>query len=114
MTYLYILVGTFAGMYLLWLLYLAVMSLFRAKKENKLTKPAYLLALPILYAGYLTDFLVNVIICTVLFLEPPKELLVTARVSRHKKEGHGYRKFIATWICVNLLDGFDPKGCHCV
>lgn len=101
------------AVYVLWLLYLSVMSLKGAQVAGKLSKTAYYLGLPILAVGYITDFLVNIIVCTALFLEPPRELLVTARVSRLKYNGTGYRQRLANWFCTNLLDPFDPSGCHC-
>lgn len=99
--------------YTLWILFLAVMCLKGARDRGTLPKPAYYFALPILGMGYALDFLVNMFIMTPLLFEFPKELLVTARCSRHKLFGEGRRKKIATWICENLLDPFDPSGCHC-
>jgi hypothetical protein len=100
-------------MYPLWVMYLAVMNLERARDAGTLTPHARALGTPLLFLGLLVDFLYNVVVLTVLFLELPRELLVTARVSRHKKDGRGFRKALATWFCVNLLDPYDPDGCHC-
>ncbi len=102
----------FAAMYALWLLYLAVMNLQRARDAGALTRPAYLLGLPILYLGLLVDFLVNVVVLTALMLEPPREWLVTARLTRHAHDGDGWRCAMALWIAANLLDVFDPSGKH--
>lgn len=99
--------------YLLWGLYLAVMPLMRARNNNALTVPAKILGYPILAVGYLIDFLVNMSVATVLFLELPKEWVVTARLIRYINGSEGFRYKIATWICSNLLDPFDPTGCHC-
>lgn len=99
--------------YTLWVLYLAVMNLRAAQNAGTLSTAAYKLGLPVLYFGLFMDFAVNMTVCTVLFLELPKDLLVTARVSRHKFTGTGYRKTMATWFCAHLLDPFDPAGCHC-
>lgn len=101
------------SLYPLWICYLAVMGLQRARDAGTLTRDARILGTPMLYIGLLIDFLYNVVICTVLFLELPRELLVTSRVSRHKLHGQGFRKELATWICVNMLDPYDPDGCHC-
>ena len=101
------------SMFALWHQYLAVTALMRARDAGVLTKPAEQIGKAVLALGYLADFLVNVVVCTVLFLELPREWVVTARVSRHKKSGTGYRQALATWVCVNLLDPFDPSGCHC-
>lgn len=101
------------ALYPLWLFYLAVMGLQRARDAGTLTPDARKLGTPLLYLGLLMDFLYNVVVLSVLFLELPRELLVTARVSRHKHLGRGFRKMLATWFCDNLLDPYDPDGCHC-
>ncbi|MET3132224.1 hypothetical protein AAKU55_002494 [Oxalobacteraceae bacterium GrIS 1.11] len=103
----------FLALYALWLLYLAVMNLQRARDAGTLSRPARCLGLPLLYCGLLVDFLVNVLVLTVLLLEWPREWLVTARLSRHIKDAPGWRRSVSAWICSNLLDSFDPSGCHC-
>jgi len=102
------------ALYVLWIFYLAVMSLYRAKKEDKLTKVALVLGYPILIIGATLDLFINLVLFTIIFLEIPKELLVTKRLSRHIKKGSGYRMKLAKWICSNLLDTFDAhhEG-HC-
>lgn len=106
-------VAAFAVIYVLWLFYLAVMNLQRARDNGTLTGAAYALGLPILYVGLVLDCLVNVVVLTILFLEIPEEALVTARLSRHIEGSAGYRQKLASWFCTNLLDAFDPSGCHC-
>ena len=102
----------FASFYLLWVLYLAVMNLQSARDAGTLGRPAYCLGLPLLYLGLLVDFLVNVLPVTVLFLELPRELLVTARLTRYANGPDGWRKRLALWFAHNLLDTFDPSGQH--
>lgn len=100
--------------YLLWLFYLAVMALERARDGGTLSKTALVLGIPILCIGYFLDFSANVMVCTPLFLELPKEALVTQRLRRHiSEESDSWRKKLAAWLCTNLLDTFDPSGCHC-
>lgn len=99
-------------MYPLWVFYLAVMNLQKARDAQRLTPTAKWLGYPALGLGLLLDFMCNMVVMTPLMLEFPRELLVTARVSRHKK-GDGFRQKIAAWMCTNLLDPFDPSGCHC-
>lgn len=109
-----------------WLHYLAIMRLKTIKDEGKLNKWAYRFGMPILLVGYLSDFVSNMIPLTILMLEPPREWLVSARVSRHQRESadwadrKGVAKYVARWrysvskwTCSNLLDPFDPSGCHC-
>lgn len=111
--FLLLVAAVLGSIYALWVMYLAVMALKKAREGGSLPVWANRLGMPLLMAGYLMDFLVNVFILSWLLLEPPKELLVTARLSRHIKADSGYRKVVATWICKNMLDFADPSGCHC-
>lgn len=101
------------GTYLTLVQYWAIMALARARNDGKLSPWAYRIAYPLLGVGYASDFLLNVFVVSWVFVEPPRELLVTARLSRHIKAESGWRKLVATWICQHLLDWADPKGCHC-
>lgn len=71
------------------------------------------------------DFLVNQIVMTVYFAQLPKELLVTSRLKRWRKEyEHQLRSNLswfkkrrldfALWICEEHLDHYDTlTGDHC-
>lgn len=107
------LIYSFLLLYLLWLFYLAVMNLYRAKKAQQISKVALWLGYPILILGALLDVLVNFIVMSLLFLETPRELLVTSRLARHVKANKGWRSKVAYWICHNFLNAFDPSGDHC-
>ena len=100
------------SMYVLWIFYLAVMNLKRARDNGSLTRVALFLGFPIAYLGLFIDFLVNVLILPVLFLDLPKEWLVTSRLIRYWDGEDGWRKDLAHWYAVNLLDTFDPSGKH--
>lgn len=97
--------------YALWIFFLAVMALKRARDEGTLGHVAYKLGVPILVIGYALDFAVNLTACTVLFFELPRETTVTARLKRHKDDD-GVRGRIARWMAAHLLDPFDPDGRH--
>ena len=103
----------FTGWFILWVLFLAVMSLKRAKDEGLLVSgtTSYSLALIVLGIGYFIDFLVNITLAVVLFFEPPFEMTVTKRCEKHLHET-GYRGKVARWLCHNLLDPFQIGG-HC-
>jgi hypothetical protein len=94
-------------------MYWAIMALARAKESGHLSPWALRIAYPLLAVGYLCDFLLNVFVVSWILLEVPRELLVTARLSRHIKAESGWRKSVSTWVCQHLLDWADPKGCHC-
>lgn len=98
---------------LFWYAYILVMGLYRANLADRLNNFTFALALPALMLGLLMDFLANVFIASVIFLEPPRELLVTARLQRYMKGPVNWRRDRASWICTNLLDYFDPSGKHC-
>ena len=99
------------GMYSLWVFYLAVMNLARAKRNGMLNKTALVLGTPLLVVGYLVDFLMNVTVMTVVLLEWPQETTVTARLKRHNKESTGWRLAIVKWF-EPILDPYDPSGDH--
>lgn len=101
-----------ASFVLLWILYLAVMNLQRARDAGTLPRPAYYLGMPLLYIGLAMDCIVNVVPVSVLFLEWPRECLVTQRLTRHANTTGGWRKRLALWFARNLLDPFDPSGQH--
>lgn len=99
--------------YLTFVHFAAVMGLQRAREAGTLTRAQKPLAYIALVIGLVLDFLLNVAVCTLLFVELPREWLVTARLIRHKRAGQGWRFRLASWLCENLLDNLDPKGCHC-
>lgn len=108
-----IFLGSVLLIYMLWVYYLAVMCLKQANDKTPLSGFTKIMAWTVLYPGLLLDFLANVFVMSVLFVELPKEWVVTVRLSRHIKDENGWRKSLAKWFCFNLLDRFDPSGCHC-
>jgi cyanate permease len=97
--------------YALWIFYLAVMNLKRAKDAGQLTTTAKVLGYPVLIVGYVLDCFVNFTVMTILLLEIPRETTVTARLKRHLNECDCWRKSIALWAAP-LLDPYDPSGKH--
>lgn len=111
MSAIYALLAGLAAIYNLWIFYLAVMGLKRAKDAGLLNKTALVLGYPVLITGYLLDAFVNIFVMTLVLLELPEELTVTSRLKRHIKEGAGWRLDLARWF-IPLLDPFDPSGRH--
>lgn len=112
--------------YLLWVFFLAVMNLMQARDEGKLPVWAHRLGMPILLIGLALDFIAQVTIACVVFLEPPRELTVSGRVKRWVEGPKfiGYpdgpptkgilwwRYSVALWMRLNLLKPFDRSGGH--
>lgn len=96
----------------LWVLFLATMNLGQAKAEGKLHGFALWAGYTVLAVGLLVDFVVQVTVATVIWLELPRELTVSGRVERLCREGHGYRLALAMWFRHVLLAPFDRSGGH--
>ena len=95
----------------LWVFFLAVMSLKRAKDAGLLGFWSKVFGYPVLFIGLVLDFLCNVLVLTVLLFELPREGTVTSRLKRHNATGTGWRKAVAAWA-EPLLDPYDPTGNH--
>ena len=106
--------NTIIFLWLFWALYVLVMGLYRAHLMKNLTKLTYVLGAPWLILGLAFDFIANIFIATIIFLDLPREYLVTARLKRYiKDDPEEWRGKFSNWICNNLLDVFDPSGNHC-
>jgi hypothetical protein len=101
----------FGSTYALWILFIAVMGLKRARDAGLLTTTAKVFGYPVLIVGYLLDCFVNVTVMTLLLLEIPQELTVTARLKRHLSACACWRKSVSLWAAP-LLDPYDPSGKH--
>ena len=100
-------------LYIFWGLYVLVMGLYRAYLHKQLKGLNKLLAIPYILIGLLVDVVANIFVASVVFMELPKEWLVTTRLQRYMTHNRGYKKRLATYICDHLLDVFDPTGNHC-
>jgi hypothetical protein len=105
--------STVAALWLLWVLYIISMGLYRAKMAKRLSSFAYCMGLPFLLLALALDAAINLSIACIFFAEPPQETLLTQRLQRHIAEGAGWRYHLAHWLCSHLLDPFDPTGSHC-
>jgi len=108
----WIILATIAPMYALWILYAAVMNFKRAKDAGALSKTGLILGYPVFIVGMVLDIYCNLIPLTILLIELPWELTVSARVTRLSNKG-GWRGDAARWFCDDLLDDLDPSGKHC-
>jgi hypothetical protein len=97
--------------YGLYVFYAAVMNLQRVRDMGLLTPMAKVLAYPTLVIGLILDLIVNIFVFTVVLLELPQELTVTARLKRHHKESTGWRLAVVKFL-EPILDPLDPSGDH--
>lgn len=100
------------AMWFTWGIYLTIMHLKTARDSGKLTPAAKIFAYPWAVLFLFMDVAFNLVVGTIIFLEPPREWLFTARVSR-LNDGDDWRGKLATFLCTQLLDPFDPDGRHC-
>lgn len=100
-------------LWVFWALYVLIMGIYRAKLDGRLTGVLLFLSWPWYMLGLTVDFISQMTIATLVFMDLPRELLVTTRLQRYMREGPGWRRSVAGWVCDNLLDVFDPTGSHC-
>lgn len=105
-------IGMLALLYATYLHFAAVMNLMRVREANELTVAAKVLGYPMLYIGLVLDFLFNITWGSLLFLELPKELLFSGRVTRLVATDKEWRGRLALWARQQLLDNVDPHGVH--
>jgi len=105
--------GIILYVWVFWAGYVLIMGIYRAKLANRLTPVTLVLSAPFVILGFCIDVIANLVIAPIVFLDLPKELLVTTRLQRYIKENTDWRHSIAAYVCDNLLDVFDPTGNHC-
>lgn len=100
------------AIWLLWVMFVCVMRLQMLRDAGQLTLGQKLFGYPTLAVGLLLDCAINTIICTLIFIELPREWTVSGRLWRHSTLGEGWRKTLALLIRTQLLDAVDPRGYH--
>jgi hypothetical protein len=108
----YLILSVFLYLWLFYGAFALVMGLYRSYLNGTMTWFTKTLAAPYLVVGVLMDVIANFLLGTIIFLMPPKEWLVTQRLSKLKADP-GWRGKLANWVCQNLLDPLDPSGEHC-
>ncbi len=100
-------------LWMFWALYVFAMGIYRAQLAGRLKGVNFVLALPIVIVALAVDVITNLVIAPIVFLDVPRELLVTSRLIRYMAGPAGWRRTVAMYICDNMLDVFDPNGNHC-
>jgi hypothetical protein len=106
------------SLWVLWVLYVAGMWIDKVSKEATLEWQAKLLILPTAFVLAAVEIVVNVFVCTFLFVDLPKEITVTKRLRRYFYQSPPdytrlgkWRMFLVRFL-KPMLDPFDHKGPH--
>jgi len=108
----YHLLVALGAVHVLWGMFVICMALKRVQDAGQLTLAMKLFGYPFLLLGLVVDVAVNVVIGSLLFLEPPREWLLSARLWRLSNGRPSWRQRIALKIRTQLLDSIDPSGIH--
>lgn len=100
-----------AALYVMWILYVALQALDRARRAGLLSRTARVLSVPMLLIAGPLDVLINVTLGTLMFGQIPRELTLSQRLERHVAHT-GWRGALARWIARSLLDPFEHDGRH--
>lgn len=92
-----------------WVLYVAAMHF--AKVKHKLGRFAKINGYVVWFLAQPIDAALN-LLWSVLLLDFPRELILSPKLKRLKAAG-GWRGKVATFVCAELLNPFDPDGKHC-
>lgn len=116
MVYTYVACSLF-GLYILWVLFTAVMRLQEMYRAGMLVFRAnpllWTLAFVTLAFGGILDIAVNWFIFSFVLLEPPKEFLTTTRLCRwYETAPTSWRGKVAKWFGDVFLNPVDPSGRH--
>lgn len=103
---------TLAAVWLLWVMFVCVMRLQMLRDAGQLTLGQKIMGYPVLALGLVLDCAVNTSLCTMIFVELPREWTVSGRLWRHSTQGNGWRKKTALFVRTQLLDTADPRGYH--
>jgi len=103
---------TYVAVLVFYTLYIAAIQMW----DNRalIDKPVLYASAPMLLTMVVVDFVMQVTLFTVLFLDLPQETMVTYRLERYKAQPvQDWRSRVAVWICANALNPFDPTRHHC-
>lgn len=102
-----------ASPWVLWVFYTAIMRLKQVRDAGHLTPAMKAFGYPALLVGLVIDFVVNLVVASLLFAERPREWTLSSRLWRLSNDaGAGWRRRIALAIRTALLDSIDPSGVH--
>lgn len=92
-----------------WVLYVAAMHF--AKIRHKLGQFAKINGYVVWVLAQPIDVSLN-LLWSVILLDFPRELILSPKLKRLRAAG-GWRGCVASFVCEQLLNPFDPDGKHC-
>jgi hypothetical protein len=97
------------------------MHLKKALDEGRINWLGKVFGWPVVIVGYVLDIYLNMVLFTVLLLDPPLQLTVTSRLSRIKRLGvhddwgpmwlRRWRYACALFMCNWMLEPYDAGHC---
>ena len=98
----------------LWILYVAMMHIERVIEISDIPWQAKMLVLPTLWIFHVVEFVANVIVCTIVFLDLPRERMVTHRLRRYRDNPDKYKawRLKVVYFIKPMLNPFDHRGDH--
>lgn len=90
-----------------------MMNVDRSMEISPLPWQAKLIVYPTLGIFNVIEFIANVVVCTLIFIDLPREITVSDRLRRYytMPDKYGWRLNIVNFI-KPMLDPFDHKGPH--
>lgn len=97
----------------LWILYVSMMNIDRAMELGELPWQAKLMVYPTKFIFDMVELVANTIVCTLIFLDLPKEFTVSDRLRRYYEDQNQARwRMVLVNFVKPMLDPFDHKGPH--
>ena len=103
----------FVTLWALWVLYIAMMNIKRVATTQTMPWRVRALVYPTMAVFEIVEFVANVVVLTVLFVDWPKEIRVSDRLRRYWSNPYryGWRLHVVKFL-KPMLDPFDPAGTH--
>lgn len=97
----------------LWILYVAMMNIKSVSDRGPLPWQSKIIVYPTTIIFSIVEVLANCIVCTIIFLDMPKEITVSSRLRRYNTNPStlAWRMSIVKFV-KPMLDPFDPEGPH--
>lgn len=98
-----------AALFLLWAMFVIVMTMEQLRDAGRLSPFMVTVGESIAAFGLVWDVLCNVLVATVIFLEPPFEATISARLRRLVRgDPTKWRTRLAIWFATVLMNPFCP------